>query len=278
MHGSSPGSSRRTVIDTGSVTLSSTHIVSWFAPANAASSVAASSSSTVAQVGNGSSPIGSPISASGVSSTQSTTCGSRPESPGGGTPMSSAYPFGWYSASGPSSSPTIARRLPRYIQNDPNASGVPGAASHGVVMHWMFALGSPVISRIAPSATRLIVPDTLPGIGFGGLKSPDPSSSPSERACSTTWSLPASLNCAPKSGVTNGPVKIARTAPCVTTIPSALMKAFGNHVKRAMGGSAWLNTARKAYPAFGSVDPPGDVPGVPPDDPQAATRPIATTN
>ena len=62
--------------------------------------------------------------------------------------MSSAYPSGWYAVSAPSSSPTMDRRSPSSRQNEPNASGVPGAASHGVVMHSMFALGSPVSSRM----------------------------------------------------------------------------------------------------------------------------------
>ena len=99
--------------------------------------------------------------------------------------MSSAYPSGWYAVSAPSSSPTMDRRSPNSRQNEPNASGVPGAASHGVVMHSMFALGSPVISRSAPSTVNSTMPVRPPGIGFGGLKSPVPSSRPSVRARST---------------------------------------------------------------------------------------------
>ena len=70
----------------------------------------------------------------------------------GSTPMSSAYESATYGASWPRS-PASQVRSESDAQNAPNASGVPGAGSHGVVMQTMTRDGSPVRSWSTPSTT-----------------------------------------------------------------------------------------------------------------------------
>ena len=257
MHGSSPGSNGRTAIDTasaGSAPASDPlrELVGRRERSLERRRVLAFDRRAARQ---SASPIGTPVSARGVSSGHGSTWGSSPASSGGVTPISSAYPSGRYGASAPSSSPTSERRSPELAPERAERLG----RSRRRLARRRDAL-DPAVRVAGDLAHRAVDPKldhartTPPGIGSGGEKSPSPSSNPSVRARSTIWLNPASLIGAPKSGGTSGPGKIAGTAPCVTTTPSPVMSAYGSHVNCDSGGIAWCVVARRAY---GAVPPDG---------------------
>ena len=130
--------------------------------------------------------------------------------------------------------------------NPPNASGVPGCGTHGVVMQTMIRLGSPVSSCTRPSATISRRVAAAPGGISPPVKSFAPLSRPAARAAATIFAQPAGVMRRSMTGLTRGPGKIAGTAPAESTRPSRVITIDGSQLNVLRGGSAWTCVTRRS--------------------------------